>query len=434
MAAGGKVPEQGDGSEGAKGPDSTFASLRLRDFRLLLVGTTLSNAAQWIQQVTLSWLVYDLTSSGTALGTINLVRSAATLSLAPAAGLAVDRFPRRRLMLGVAAWLFVLSLVFGLLLLRSPARVWWLFLFAALGGLASAVDMPLRQTVVFSLVPRPLAPNALALVQTGWAVMRSLGPALGGYLILWFGPGGNFLVQATAYALIAVTALRIAFPPPQAAADGRRTRGSVREGLRYVMSVRSTRTFFLMGWILPLFIIPNFSALPPIYAKEVFGGGPQVLGALMSAVGVGGIGGGLVTASLARFERRGIVQLVALLLTSLSLIAFTFAHSLWTALPALACAGFCEMIYLATNQTLLQLSIPDDVRGRVMGIVTLNMALSPIGAIIGGAGSDLVGPRAVTLILCSIAAGIAVIVFFASPTVREHRMSHALQHHHDPAR
>jgi MFS transporter, DHA1 family, staphyloferrin A biosynthesis exporter len=424
---GGEARLKDQGPAGGR-TDSTFASLRLRDFRFLLAGTTLSNAAQWIQQVTLSWLVYDLTSSGTALGTVNLVRSAATLSLAPAAGLAVDRFPRRALMIGVAAWLFVLSLVFGLLLVAHPARVWWLFVFAALGGLASAVDMPLRQTVVFSLVPRPLAPNAVALVQTGWAVMRSLGPALGGYLILWFGPGGNFLVQASAYALIAVTALQITFPAQPAGAGDRRARRSVREGLRYVLSVRSTRTFFLMGWVLPLFIIPNFSALPPIYAKEVFGGGPQVLGALMSAVGVGGICGGLVTASLARFERRGVVQLVALFFTSLSLIAFTLTRTLWTALPALACAGFFEMLYLTTNQTLLQLSIPDDMRGRVMGIVTLNMALSPIGAIIGGAGSDLVGPRAVTLILCSIAAAIAVVVFFASPTVREHRMSHALQH------
>src|SRR5262245_45600088 len=187
----------------AGGKLGTFASLRVRNFRLLLIGTTLSNAGQWIQQVTLGWLVYDLTGSGAMLGAINLVRSVATIGLAPVAGVAIDRFSRRTLMLAVNAWLLVISLVLGIVLLSGPARIWYLFAFTFLGGMAQAVDMPLRQTLVFALVPRALAPNALALVQTGWAVMRSLGPALGGFLILWFGPGGNFLIQAIAYALIA---------------------------------------------------------------------------------------------------------------------------------------------------------------------------------------------------------------------------------------
>jgi len=314
--------------------------LGLRDFRLLLIGTTLSNAAQWIQQVTLGWLVYDLTSSGTMLGSINLVRSAATLGLAPAAGVAIDRVSRRALMVGVASWLFILSLTFGLLLLAGRVEIWWLFVFTFLGGLAQAVDVPLRQTVVFTLVPRPLAPNAVALVQTGWAVMRSLGPALGGFLILWFGPGGNFLVQAAAYALIALTIARIHLPARSASGAGPAKPGGLADGLRHVLSERGTRAFVLMGWILPLLIIPNFAALPPIYAKEIYSGGPQVLGMLMSAVGVGGIGGGLVTASLDRLERRGLVQLGALLMTSLSLICFAHAGSLMAALPLLALAGF----------------------------------------------------------------------------------------------
>ena len=179
----------------ADGEPGTFASLRLPNFRLLLAGTTLSNAAQWIQQVTLGWLVYDLTASGTMLGTINLVRAAATLGLAPAAGVAIDRVPRRRLMLLVNSWLLAISLALGVALLAGHAAIGYLFAFTFLGGAAQAIDLPLRQTVVFVLVPRALAPNAVALIQTGWALMRSLGPALGGFLILWFGPAGNFLVR-----------------------------------------------------------------------------------------------------------------------------------------------------------------------------------------------------------------------------------------------
>lgn len=411
---------------GARAPLGTFASLRVRDFRLLLIGTTLSNAGQWIQQVTLGWLVYDITGSGTMLGAINLVRTVATLGLAPSAGVAIDRFSRRTLMLAVNAWLFVISAILGAILLSGPARIWYLFVFTFLGGLAQAVDMPLRQTVVFALVPRALAPNALALVQTGWAVMRSLGPGLGGFLILWFGPGGNFLIQALAYALIAINTVRIAFPPGPSSGAGPRPRGSVLEGLRYVARERTTRNFVLLGTVLPLLIIPNYAALPPIYAKLVFGGGPDVLGLLLSAVGIGGIAGGLVSASLGRIERRGLVQLGALFLVAVSLIGFALSSSLWLALPFLAASGFFELIYITSNQTLLQLSIPEELRGRVTGVVTLNMGLSPLGGVIAGAGADVVGPRAVTLVLCGLAALIAIGTVIGSPTVRDYRLSRAL--------
>jgi MFS family permease len=348
------------------------------------------------------------------------------LGLAPAAGVAIDRFSRRTLMLAVNGWLLATSLTLGLALLSGRAEVGWLFIFTFLGGAAQAIDMPLRQTVVFTLVPRELAPNAIALVQTGWALMRSLGPAIGGFLILWVGPGGNFLVQAGAYALIALNIMRITFPPGTVGGPRKALLQNLGDGLQYVAREPRTRAFVMMGWVLPLLIIPNYSALPPIYAKDVFGGGPQVLGVLMSAVGVGGIGGGIVTASLGRLERRGLVQLGALLLTSLSLIGFAMSPDLPVALVMLALSGFFEMIFLTTNQTLLQLSIPDEMRGRVMSIVTLNAGLMPVGAIVAGVGADLVGPRAVTIVFSTIAAAIAVIVFLASPTIREYRLSRAI--------
>ena len=149
---------------------------------------------------------------------------------------------------------------------------------------------------------------------------------------------------------------------------------------------------------------------------------------LLSAVGIGGILGGFVTASLGQLDRRGLLQLGALLLLSLSLIGFALSSALWVALLCMALAGFFEMIYLTTNQTLLQLSIPDELRGRVTGIVSLSTGLMPVGAFIAGVGADLVGPRTMTVILAGIAGLIAVIVFFASSTIREYRLSQALAH------
>lgn len=421
----GKTADDPAGEPEHRPSQGPFASLRIANFAWFLTGTTLSNSAQWIQQVTLSWLIYEVTGSGAMLGTLNLVRSIATLGLAPMAGVAIDRFSRRGLLYATNTWLFTISAIFGFVLMANSSVVWPLYIFALLGGVAQAVSMPLTQTLVFSLVPRALTPGAVALVQTGWAVMRSIGPALGGFLILWFGPAGNFFVQAFAYALVGLTITRLKMPRERVDAT-RPTRGSMREGLSYIMAERTTRVFLLMGWVLPLFIIPIFSALPPIYAKDVFDGGPDTLGLLLSAVGIGGIAGGFVSASLGQFDRRGVVQLLALLLCSLSLVGFGLSTHLWMALVCLGLSGFFELIYLTSNQTLLQLSIPDALRGRVTGIVSLNSGLMPIGALVAGIGADLVGPRLITILLSGTAAAIAVIVYFASPTVREYRLSRAL--------
>jgi len=401
-----------------------FASLRLRNFRWLLAGTTLANAGTWIQQVTVSWLVYDITGSGTLLGSVNLVRSMAALSLVPIAGLLIDRLNRRTVMLMMNGWLFVITLALGLVLLFSQAQISYLFVFSFLAAIAMAFNMPIRQVVVFDLVPRAYTPNAMALVQTGWSLMRSFGPAIGGFLIVWFGAGGNFLVQAGAYALIAITVIQIRFPPRKAVGTTSSPLQNIKEGLRYIAKERVTRTFMLIGFILPLLIIPIFTILPPIFAKDIFSGESDILGLLLAFVGVGGIFGGVVTASLGRVERRGLIQLASLFLLSLSLIGFAFCTELWAALLFLALAGFFEIIFLTTNQTLLQLSIPDDIRGRVTSLVNLNMALSPLGGLVAGIGSDLLGgPKIITIILGGTAAAIAVLVLLFSPTVRNYRLS-----------
>ncbi len=404
-----------------------FAALHIPNFRLLLTGTVLSNAGQWIQQITLSWLVYDLTGSGAILGSMNVVRSISSLGMIPVTGVLVDRVNRRKLMLLTNAWLFIISLALGIVLLFDRSQIWYLFVFAFLGGLAQTIDQNLRQVVIFDLVPRAATPNAVAIIQTGWSLMRSFGPGIGGLLILWFGPGGNFLVQAGAYALITITIMQIQFPARKPATVRSSALQNIREGFQYVVKERVTRTFMMMGFILPLFIIPIFSVLPPIYAAKVFHGGPEVLGLLLSFVGVGGILGGVVVASLGRVERRGLIQLASLFLMSLSLIGFAFCTTLPVALAVMAVAGFFEMIFLTTNQTLLQLSIPDELRGRVTSVVNLNAALSPLGGLIAGVGSDMLGgPKTITIVLGSIAAAIAIFVFLVSPTVRNYRLSQAM--------
>jgi MFS transporter, DHA1 family, staphyloferrin A biosynthesis exporter len=404
-----------------------LAPLKVGNFRLLLTGTVLSNAAQWIQQITINWIVYKITGSGTALGTINLVRSVSAVGMIPAAGVIIDRFNRRRIMMTTNAWLFLITLILGIILLFDQSHIAALFIFSFLAGLAGTVDANVRQVIVFDIVPRAATPNAVALIQTGWSLMRSFGPGIGGFLILWLGPGGNFLVQAAAYALITITIMQIQFPAKKYTSGRSSAFQNIREGLRYVAGARTTRTFMLMGFILPMFIIPVFSILPPIYAVKVFHGGPDTLGLLLSAIGVGGIAGGVVVTLMGKFERRGLIQLGSLFLMSISLIGFALSTTLIAALGMMVIAGFFEMLFLTTNQTLLQLSIPDELRGRVTSVVNLNAAINPLGGLIAGIGSDLLGgPKGITIVLVSIAAAIAVAVFIFSPTIRNYRLSQAI--------
>jgi MFS family permease len=193
------------------------------------------------------------------------------------------------------------------------------------------------------------------------------------------------------------------------------------------MKERVTRTFMLIGFILPLFTIPIFTILPTIYAVKVFHGGANVLGILLGSIGVGGIFGGIATASLARLERQGLVQLVSLFLLSLSIMAFAFSTKLWVVIPLLSLGGFFEAIFLITNQTLLQLSIPQGIRGRVTSVLSLAAALSLLGSLMAGVGSDLLGgPKMITIVLAGIAASMAIFVLFASSTVRNYRLSQGI--------
>lgn len=406
----------------------TLTAFRIRNFRFLFANGVISQAGGWIQQITMNWLVYNLTHSGTMLGTLSTIRSVTSLGMIPVAGVLTDRVEHRKLMMITNAWLFFVTFLFGLVLVYGKTEVGYLFAFAFFAGLPYTIDNTVKQVVIFDLIPRKVTPNAIALLLTGSAVMRSIGPAVGGFLILWKGPGGNFLVQAGAYALIAISIMQLRFPEQKYDVKPSSALQNIKEGLRYVAKERVTRTFVFMGFILPIFTIPVFTILPPIFAVKVFGdGSARILSYLMAAMGVGSIFGGIFAAALSRLERRGLVQLASLFMLALSLIGFAFCTDLWLALLLLVFGGFFESIFLTSNQILLQLSIPDELRGRVTSVLTLNVALSPVGGLIAGIGSDMLGgPKMITIVLAGTAACIAVLVLIFSPTVRNYRISQGI--------
>ncbi|MFV0438430.1 MAG: MFS transporter [Desulfopila sp.] len=411
--------------QNAKG--GAWSALGIANFRLLLASSVLTDACTWTQQIILSWLIFHVTSSGTALGSINFVRGIAAFSIIPLAGILIDRLNRRGLMIWVNVWRLLTNFVLALVLISGHFHIGVLFAFTCLYGFAQATSKALQQVAIFDLVPRRLTPNAVAMVQTGWALMRSFGPAIGGFLLLWIGAGYNFLILAALYAVITVTVINIDFPERCAPAQKTSPLDSIKTAVQFIARTPTTRNFMFIGFCLPLLIIPTFFIMPVVFAKQIFHGGPEVQGLLTAAVGIGGVFGGFTTATLIRVEYRARLLLTALFLLSCSLIGFSFANRLWLGLICMTMAGFFEMLFIATNQTLLQLSIPDEMRGQLTAMVNLNGILSPIGSMIAGVGCDvLASPRTVVLLMSGLAAIIAILVMLFSSGVRNYRISEAL--------
>jgi MFS family permease len=410
------------------------AALRISSFRWLWVGTLFSSVGQWMQQVVIGWVVYDLTGSGTLLGGVNGVRSIAMLGLGPFAGVLVDRLDIKRLMLGVSIFLMLMSAAMGLILQFGLVQIWHLFLFMFIFGIAQVLDAPLRTTLTFTLVPPAVAPNAMALNSAAMSTTRALGPAAGGALLPIIGASGTFFAQAGAYLIAAFTRYRITFPPREEV----RGRGSVfanlKEGFTFVVRSRYTRSFLLLGFIPPLLLIPIFTALLPIYTKDIYSQGSGTLGLLVSAVGVGGLLGAVAIAAMGSFERRGLLQLIALLVFSASLYGFSYTISRWEGMGLMLLAGFAEQLFLLTNMTMMQLTVPDALRGRVSSLMVLGFGFSPLGALAAGVGSDFVGPQTVTRVMAGAAGALGLVLLIAAPTVRNVRLSHMLRLHEEANR
>jgi MFS family permease len=193
-----------------------------------------------------------MTGSGTILGTLNMVGTITSLGMIPLGGLLIDRINHRRLLLMVVAWMLAITLGLGFILLSGHHQILYLFIFAGLSGLTLTVFINLRQVAVFDLVPRSITPSAVPMLLTGGGIMRSFGPAIGGFLMLWFGPAQNFFLQAGAYTLIAVTIMQMRFPEREANKIQTSPFQNIREGIRYVAKERITRNFMLMGFVTPL--------------------------------------------------------------------------------------------------------------------------------------------------------------------------------------
>jgi MFS family permease len=376
-----------------------FGSLRHRDYRYLWIGTLCMSAGQWIQQVTLGWLLYDLTGSAVLLGALNGVRAMPFLVLGPMAGVAADRFDRRLLLLLTQPILAVTTIGMGLLVASGHLEIWHLFVFTLITASVWSVNQPVRQTLVPNLVPRRDLVNALALNSMAFNSMKVVGPALGGLLIASFGASGNFFVQGIVYISLMYMVFKMHGPPTPPNARRSSPMANLKEGIAYVWQTPLLLALITVSLIPQMLSLPVTQALMPVFQKDVLGVGPEGLGLMLASPGIGAV---IATFSLAAFvervRRKGLIMLVGLVMLGISLIVFAQMRTLPMAMLALCFMGGFQMVYMTTVQTVVQDVVPDQLRGRVMSIQMANQGLGPAGALTAGISTQFFGaPHTVTV-------------------------------------
>ena len=387
-----------------------LATLRYRDFRNLWIGSFASYAGQWIQQATIAWLAYDMTGSKSLLGLIMGVRAVPMFLCAPLAGVAADRYDRRKLLMGSQLISALTALLFGIVLALGHAEVWHLFVFVLVSGVAAVLDRPARLTIIFDIVPRGEAMQAVAINMIAFSVARITGPAIAGYLIGWVGAEGNLFVQAGMYFAAAATVYVIVLPPREIVHSGRSAFAELAEGVRYAVTDRTARVLLLIGITPFLLLVPIFGGLLPVYTKDVFYSGPEVLGMLLTSVGVGGVGGSYFASKCMLSQKQGVVQACAVYVMCTGFLLLAAAPSVTLACAALILAGSAEMVLFTSNQATLQMCVPEHMRGRITSLQQLYPGFVSVGIMIEGFIADLIGIQMVTVLIALATASVTTML------------------------
>jgi MFS transporter, DHA1 family, staphyloferrin A biosynthesis exporter len=396
----------------------TFSSLRHLDFRYLCAGTFMMSAGQWIQQVTLGWLVYELTGNAVLLGALNGLRALPFLVTGPMAGVAADRMDRRVLMLRTQYGLIATALIMGGIVVAGLLQVWHIFVFTLITGVAWTFSEPVRQSLIPSVVPKQDLANAIALNSGGFNLMKIIGPALGGVMIALFGAGGNFFVQSAAYAGVLVMIYLMHVPPTPAEARRSSALANLKEGFSYVWSTPAVLALMILAYVPRVFAVP-YQTLMPVFQKDVLGVGPEGLGLLMAAPGVGAVLAVLMLASLARmFRRQGLLLVGSIIVLGFFLILFSQTTSFPLALVVLVAVGAFQMLFLASTNTMLMLIVPDELRGRVMSLYMLDRGLMPAGALFAGVVAHFIGAPSTVATMGAIVIVLTLIVAWRVPAIR----------------
>ena len=358
------------------------SSLRQRNYRLFFFGQLISVAGTWMQTVAQSFVVLDLTHSGTQLGLTTAARFLPMFIFGPAGGLFADRMDKQRVLYVTQTLAGLLAAAFAVLLATGSIRLWVVYLLALALGFVNVFDNPARQSFISEMVPAGELPNAVTLNSVAMNMARVFGAALGGVLAAAIGLALCFACNALSFAavLISLAAMRKSelFPARRVA----REKGQIRQGLRYVRSTPELLIPLLMIAVVGT-LAWEFQVTLPLMASKIFHGGAEAYGVMASVMGAGAVVGGLISA--ARPRPRGRALCLAAIGWGLAILAAAAAPTMALELAALVFVGYGSITFNSLAKTTLQLAAKPEMRGRVMALWGLAwLGSTPIGGPIVG--------------------------------------------------
>ena len=374
----------------------TFQALAVRNYRLYAAGSLVSNTGTWMQRVAQDWLVLELTSSGSALGITTGLQFLPFLLVTPLAGALADRYSKRRLLAFTQASLGLSAGLLGVLAVTGAAQVWHVYVLAFVFGVGTACDTPARQAFVVEMVGRDNLSNAVGLNSASFNLGRIVGPAVAGFVIAALGSGVRatgvaILLNAVSYVAViyslkAMRASELDTPTPVA-----RGAGLIRDGMRYVLARPDLMFVFVVAFAAGTFGL-NFQMTSALMARGEFGKGAAEYGLLGTCLAIGSLAGSLLAAR--RGYPRRLLVVLATAAFALAEIVAGLMPTYWLFAAWCPVLGVCALTMLNSLQTVVQLTVDAEVRGRVVALyMMILMGGTPFGAPLVGWVGETFGPR-----------------------------------------
>jgi len=398
---------------GSSGWRKMFSAFRHRNYRLFFSGQLVSLIGNWVNSTAEGWLVYQLTGSTALLGVVAAAASGPMLVLSTWGGWVADRHPKRTVLVIAQIVSMVLSLLLAYLAWSGLVRPWQIIVIAALGGIVTAFEMPARQSFVIEMTSREDLPNAIALNSSMINGARIIGPSIAGVLMARFGVASCYLLDGLSFIAVIIGLIAMRLPKHVRKTHTGSALDHALGGFRYVWNNPRVLTILSLFGVVGIFGW-SYSVLMPAFARDVLGLGETAYGALLAASGAGALCGALcVTAARDRFTPRQLA-LGGVWIFSAMVTLFAMNRNFHIALPLLAGAGFGMMLFMATSNSALQTSVPDEMRGRVMGVWALIFGgMMPFGSLEAGMLAHAVGVPATMIIgaaICAIATAVTLFI------------------------
>jgi MFS family permease len=397
----------------------TFAAFKYPNFRIWFVGQLLSLVGTWMQSTAQGYLIYELTKSPAFLGYVAFVGGIPTWMFMLYAGVIGDRIPRKTMLIITQSIMMVLAFAISILVFTNNIRPWHILIMAFLLGIANAFDAPPRQAFIADLVDRKDLTNAIALNATMFNAALVVGPAIGGLLYAWFGPGWCFAINGASFICVLVALVfitRVPFTPRTVKTSAL---SDLKEGLVYVRSNKLIQVLIINIGMMSIFGTSLLTLLPA-WSVQILGGDVRTNGALLSARGLGALAGSLAVAALSQRNIRGWLWTVGVWLMPLTLLIFTFLRWLPLALVVAMFYGLAFLLTANCSNAIIQTHTPDALRGRVMSVYLLVFfGCMPVGSLISGNVAEWIGEPATVFISAAIMLVVAFIWLWRAPEMRK---------------